>query len=98
MAHGLCTIVTDSGASLELVGDAGVVVPSGEIEALARVLLILGGDEQRRMDLGGRARARAFERYGRATFLSRLESACLAVVAGEELVPDSHSPAQGGCS
>lgn len=98
MAHGLCTIVTDSGASSEVVGDAGVVVPSGEIEALARVLLILGGDEQRRMDLGGRARARAFERFGRATFLSSLESACLAVVAGEELVPYSHSSAQGDCS
>ena len=82
MAHGLCTVVSDSGASPELVGDAGVVVPTGDAPALARVLLELGADVDRREALGRAARERALKRFGRAPFLEGLEAAARAAAAG----------------
>lgn len=75
MAHGICTVVSDSGASPELVGDAGVVVQTGHVADLARTLLELGGDEPRRRDLGQRARVRGLEAFGRDAFIGRLEAA-----------------------
>ncbi|MDF1797647.1 MAG: glycosyltransferase family 4 protein [Planctomycetota bacterium] len=86
MAHGICPVVSDSGASPELVGDAGIVVPTRGVEELTRVLLELSGDPERRAALGAAARKRAFERFGRDVFVERLEAAALAVAAGEQPV------------
>lgn len=80
MAHGICVVVSDSGASPELVGSAGIVVPTEDVEALARTLLELGGDEERRVELGARARERALATYGRDVFLERLEAAAEAAI------------------
>ena len=74
MAHGICVVVSDSGASPELVGDAGVVVRTEDVEALTRALLELGGDEPRRRALGARARERALSTFGRDVFLRQLEA------------------------
>jgi glycosyltransferase involved in cell wall biosynthesis len=80
MAHGLATVVSDSGASPELVGAAGIVVPTGEISALTRTLLELGGDEERRRELGVRARELALTQYSREAFLDALEAEAEALV------------------
>ena len=88
MAHGVATVVSDSGASPELVGDAGVVVPTGDAQALARVLLELGADPERRGRLGETARVRALGHFGRAAFLDRLEAAVGAAAARRPLVTD----------
>ena len=74
MAHGICTVVSDSGASPELVGSAGVVVPTESVEGLAKVLLELGGDEERRLNLAQAARVRALATFGRSVFLDALEA------------------------
>jgi len=74
MAFGLATVVSDSGASPELVGEAGIVLPTGEISPLTRTLLELGGDEPRRRQLGIRVRKRALAEYARDVFLDRLEA------------------------
>ena len=95
MAHGLCTVVTDSGASPELVGDAGVVVATDDVEALTRVLLALGEDEQRRRELGLAARARAVQRFGRDVFLEHLDAACRAVAAGRAPESFGERPVEG---
>lgn len=81
MAHGICPVVSDSGASSELVGEAGIVVPTRGVEELTRVLLELSGDPERRAALGAAARKRAFERFGREVFVERLEDAAHAAVA-----------------
>jgi len=80
MAHGICVVVSDSGASPELVGSAGVVVPTEDVDALARTLLELGGDEERRVRLGALARERALATFGRDVFLERLEVAAEAAL------------------
>lgn len=74
MAHGICTVVSDSGASPELVGKAGVVVPTESVDGLAKVLLELGGDEERRLTLARAARVRALATFGRSVFLDALEA------------------------
>lgn len=68
MAHGICTVVSDSGASPGLVADAGVVVETENVADLARVLLELGGDEPRRLALAHAARERALATFGREVF------------------------------
>lgn len=54
----------------EQVGDAGVLVPAGDAVAMSKAVLALLEDGARRSELGNRARARATETYGIATFRS----------------------------
>jgi glycosyltransferase involved in cell wall biosynthesis len=58
MATGLPTIVSDEPSNVEAVGDAGVVVPIGNVARLAAALTDLAADESRRLDLGSQARLR----------------------------------------
>jgi len=59
MARG-CPVVTSTAACLpEIVGDAGVLVPPDDVDALASSLAELLGDEKRRLDLAARGSARA---------------------------------------
>jgi glycosyltransferase involved in cell wall biosynthesis len=46
------------------VGDAGVLVPPGDVDALARAVVDLLGDQRRREELGALARARVTQVYG----------------------------------
>lgn len=62
MAHEVAVIGTASGVLPELIGDAGVVVPAGDVPALAAALERLS-DWQARTDLAGAARARALRLY-----------------------------------
>lgn len=64
MACGVPCVVTDTGDSARIVGSSGVVVPTGDAEALARGiegLLELPNDQRRA--LGEGARRRIVERY-----------------------------------
>jgi len=58
MACGVPLISSDGGALAEVVGDGGVVVPAGNVEALTRALDRLLSDPQARDALGKAARAR----------------------------------------
>jgi glycosyltransferase involved in cell wall biosynthesis len=62
MAHEVAVLGTDSGVIPELIGDAGVVVPAGDVPALAAALERLGDEEVRR-PLAQAARARALRLY-----------------------------------
>jgi glycosyltransferase involved in cell wall biosynthesis len=62
MANEVAVLGTDSGVIPELVGDAGVVVPAGDIEALAAAFERLSNDAARRT-LAQAARARALRLY-----------------------------------
>jgi glycosyltransferase involved in cell wall biosynthesis len=63
MGHGHAMVVSDGAGNPEAVGDAGVVVPAGDVAALTRALAELAADGGRRADLGRRARERVAERF-----------------------------------
>lgn len=58
MAHGLAPVVADGTGNAETVGEAGVVFPPGDVEAMAARLADLAGDTEERGRLGGAARVR----------------------------------------
>ncbi len=62
MALGVPVVVSDLAGNVEVVGDAGLVVPRGEPEALEKAVLRLLRDPDLRRDLGARGRQRV-ERF-----------------------------------
>jgi glycosyltransferase involved in cell wall biosynthesis len=68
MAHGLAMVVADEPGNVEAVGDAGIVLPAGDVDAFAAALGELARDPQRRRALGAAAR----ERVGREFTVQRL--------------------------
>jgi glycosyltransferase involved in cell wall biosynthesis len=56
-------VSSDGGALPEVVGDAGVLVPAGDVTALAGAIAALLADPARRAELGQRARARMLELF-----------------------------------
>ncbi len=63
MACGIPVIGSDSGAIPEVVGDAGIIVPEGDAQALARAIHRLRSSEEERALFGGRGRRRVLENY-----------------------------------
>jgi glycosyltransferase involved in cell wall biosynthesis len=63
MACGVPVVSTDGGALPEVVGDAGVIVPAKNAEALAEAIASLLEDRERREALGHAGRARILETY-----------------------------------
>jgi len=59
MASGKAVVASNSGAIGEVVGNAGLLFPAGDFDALAGLLRRLIADRALREDLGGEARARA---------------------------------------
>lgn len=72
MAAGLPVVASDVGAVREVVGDAGLVVPRGDVDALAGALGSLAGDPGRRAALGERARRRVRRSFDVSTQAARL--------------------------
>jgi glycosyltransferase involved in cell wall biosynthesis len=58
MAHGVCVVASDIPPHRELLGDAGLLVPVDDAEALASALRRVIDDPTLAHDLGARARAR----------------------------------------
>jgi glycosyltransferase involved in cell wall biosynthesis len=64
MACGVACVATDIGESREIVGDAGVIVPPRDPQALARACQgLLQQDHEARQALGMRARERVMTRF-----------------------------------
>ncbi len=85
MMCGRATVSTDVGGVAEAVGDAGLVVPPRDPDALGRACADLLLDAQFRADLGARGRARAL-----STFTLRR---CLTLYRQQYVTLDSRSPA-----
>jgi glycosyltransferase involved in cell wall biosynthesis len=62
MATGVPVVASDSGSLPEVLGDAGVLVPPGDADALSKALeaLLHDEDERRRLSVAGRQRAAHF--------------------------------------
>jgi glycosyltransferase involved in cell wall biosynthesis len=74
LAAGLPVVASDARGVADVVGGAGVVVPTGDAAALAGAIGELLADPGRRAELGRRARARAEERYSLAAVGAALRS------------------------
>ena len=73
MSLGVVPVVSDAPGNPEAVGEAGVVVPVGDVPAFAEAFARLAGDEAARLALGERARARV-ARHFRADEMRRRTS------------------------
>jgi glycosyltransferase involved in cell wall biosynthesis len=71
MMCGRATVSTAVGGVPEVAGDAGVVVPPRDPAAFGDALADLLLDEQRRVDLGARARERALQTFPLDLMLDR---------------------------
>lgn len=78
MACGVPVIGSDSGAIPEVIGDAGLIFPEGDMAALSQILVELIQRPALRHALGERGRLRVEERYSQR----RLAEATLAVYDG----------------
>ncbi|MFN2287091.1 MAG: glycosyltransferase, partial [Chromatocurvus sp.] len=63
MACGVPVVASDAGALPEIVGDAGLLVPPGDADALAQAIDALLGDPPRRAALGAVARQRIVDNF-----------------------------------
>lgn len=66
----------------KVVGQCGLVVMPGEVEALADAVLSLAGDADARVELGAKARAYAESSLGRDAILSRFECEMRSLIKG----------------
>ena len=74
MASGLPVVASDISAIPEVVGDAGVLFPARNPEALAEILRELAEDPRRRTELGARGRDRVESRFTWNTVIPKLIS------------------------
>jgi glycosyltransferase involved in cell wall biosynthesis len=63
MAHGLAMVVAEEAGNREAVGDAGIVLPAGDVAAFAGAFAGLAADPGRRAALGAAARDRVAQQF-----------------------------------
>lgn len=63
MAMGMPIVVSNVGDLPEIIGDSGIIIPDGDIDACKDAILHIMDDRQLAKDLGNRARRRCVERY-----------------------------------
>ncbi len=63
MARGLPVVASDSGALPDVLGDAGLIVPEENVDALSRALRTLQESRERREAIGAAARARVMDQF-----------------------------------
>ena len=72
MSHGLVPVVSDGPGNTEAVGEAGVLFPAADAEALSARLLELAAEPAARDRLGAAARERVRSEHGANRFLDRM--------------------------
>jgi glycosyltransferase involved in cell wall biosynthesis len=82
MAAGVPPVVSAGSGNPEAVGDAGIVVPVGDEQALTDAFVRLAADPGERARLGAAARTRAVEHYSLDLMLDRVREAFAAALAG----------------
>lgn len=75
MGAGLATVVADGPGSPEVVADAGIVVPAGDVAALAAAIVALSADPALRRRLGDAARRRIRDDFSLDRFLAATAAA-----------------------
>ena len=90
MAHGLAPVVSDGPGQAETIGEAGVVFPAGDPQAMSECLAALAADPESRVRLGAAARERVRTELSLESFLARTREQYEAVLAGgaKVMAPD----------
>src|SRR5262249_43957822 len=82
-AAGLPAVATDVGGVGEVVTeDTGIVVPQGDVAALASAIVEMAADPQRREECGRAAKRRALGRYGADRLLGDIDELYRGLVGG----------------
>jgi glycosyltransferase involved in cell wall biosynthesis len=81
-ACGVPVVASDSGEIPHVVGEAGIVLPEGDVDTWRRVINALLADEGSRLALGGRGRARAVETFDWAVVASQHAAFFAELLAG----------------
>jgi glycosyltransferase involved in cell wall biosynthesis len=76
-------VVFDAGGAVDQLGDTGVVVPSGDLDAFAAAVVDLLDDPRRRARLGHQAHARVRANFDHARFVDLVDD----IAAGAALPP-----------
>ena len=84
MACGRPVAAYRGGSVAEVVGDAGLVADTGDLEALTRAVRELARRPELRRDLGERARCRVAERFDPAASLRQLKGIYQSLLRGRE--------------
>jgi len=87
MACGTVPVGSDSGAIPDVIGDAGLIVPEGDVTALANAVRRLLMDDDLRQELAQKGRARVLENYTQAQIAARTVA-----VYREMLGEPAHAP------
>lgn len=82
MACGVPVIGSDSGEIPHVIGDAGLIVPEGDSDALRRSLLQLLQDDELRRELSRRGRDRVLAHYTQAQIAAETVEVYRAMLAG----------------
>lgn len=82
MSRALPVIAFDVGGVREAVGDAGILVPPGDIGAMATAVLRLANDPIARAELGQAGLERVRDRFGLEVFRARLDEILERTLAG----------------
>jgi glycosyltransferase involved in cell wall biosynthesis len=94
MACEVAVVGSDCGEIPNVIGDAGLVVPEGDVAALASALRRLAEDSALRRMLAGRGRERVLERFTQAQIAQRTGAIYRAVLgASDGQVTDALPPA-----
>ncbi len=72
MACGLPSIATELGGNIETVGDAGILVPPGDVKALAQAMIELVKDLEKRKTLSLRARERVIQYFSEEVAVQKI--------------------------
>jgi len=82
MACGLAVVGSDCGEIPYVIGDAGLLFPEGDVDALAAALDRLATDSQLRAQLSARGRQRVLDRFTQAKIASDTVEVYRSVLAG----------------
>lgn len=98
MRYGLPVVVFNSGAPAEIIehGETGFVVPDGDKEQFAQVLLRLIHDARLREAVGERARLAVRERYDREAWIRKLSATLQDIVRAHRGGADAHAMREEG--
>jgi glycosyltransferase involved in cell wall biosynthesis len=73
MAHGRPVVVSDGPGNPDAAGEAGIVVPVGDVDALAAALARLAGDRAERARLGALGRRRVLREFSPERYLAVMD-------------------------
>jgi glycosyltransferase involved in cell wall biosynthesis len=97
MASEVCNVASDVGGTPELLdgGSCGLLVSAGDADALARGIIEVLRDSERRRGLARAARRRCLEHYGFAKAIDRYERIYAEMLSGEATRAGSERPDAG---